>query len=762
MQKIFKLLVLSLLVFLCFNSFAQKKVIHTSELNTGFQVGYLPDVSGYILVDGEFINKLEKSFNPDPIEVYPNWPVNQTGSSNRGGIYCNLDDDPELEIVYYIGLKVYAWNIDGTAVTGWPASVSLYPDGAPAYGDIDGDGEGEVVVSGRNASGSVGSLYAFKKDGTSITGFPLPLAGGPTKTPVLADLDGDNVLEIIVEERDYPDGYVGAYYGDGTPFPGFPVALDYIPASAVAVGDINGDNIPEIVAESCYSVYAFDNAGNVLDGFPYTPGNDRVFSYSSPVLADLDGDGNREIIVGDHSLTAGNGAVHILKHDGTVFPGWPKYTGYWIYGPPSVGDIDGDGNLDIAVGDQVLSGSPADKVFVWDKDGNLLPGWPTPPMNAINVQILLVDLDGDGQIELMWDENTGDGNYIGYNHDGTPMEGWPLEVQESTFFMNPFATDINNDGILDLSGAGINVTSGNGYYYLWNVNEPYDETLSILPVLQYNVQHDGVYRDANVLNADFYASQVDICEGLTVQFSDQSTGNITSWEWTFEGGDPETSSGQNPMVLYENSGEFDVSLTISDGTNFNTTNKSNYIRVDYPVVVPTQPDGPTDVVTSQTPFTFYETSSENAEEYIWELSPNDVGVLIETDTLNQIKVFWSQANSYSAELRVKGVNACGESEFSEPLVIYVNWNTAISQQEENTVEVYPNPFSEKFFVKVGKPVETIQILITNGWGEIFLNRTMKTTVSSLLEIDLQNLSTGVYYGIFKMNEEIHMIKLIKL
>ena len=139
--------------------------------------------------------------------------------------------------------------------------------------------------------------------------------------------------------------------------------LDYIPGSAVAVGDITGDNIPEIVAESYYSIYAFDVNGNVLEGFPFTPGNERVFSYSTPVLADLDGDGKREIIAGDHSLAAGNGAVHILKWDGSVFPGWPKYTGYWIYGPPAVGDIDGDGSLDIAIGDQVLSGSPVSKVF---------------------------------------------------------------------------------------------------------------------------------------------------------------------------------------------------------------------------------------------------------------------------------------------------------------------------------------------------------------------------------------------------------------
>jgi PKD repeat protein len=760
MQKLLSISVCCILIFWASYSFAQKKVIHITELNTEIPLQFLPDVEGYVLVDQEILNPTDFKLNPDPIEVYPNWPINQNGASNRGGIYCNLDDDPDLEIVYNIGQKVYAWKIDGSLVPGWPVTVTLFPDGAPAFGDIDGDGEGEIVVSCRNpGTGNNGSLSAFEKDGTLISGFPVTLTGGATKTPVLADLNGDNVMEIIIEERSYPDGYVGVYYGDGTTYPGFPVMLDYIPGSAVAVGDITGDNIPEIVAESYYSIIAYDNEGNLVPGFPFTPGNQRVFSYSTPVLADLDNDGKREIIAGDHSLT-GNGAIHVLRYDGTVFPGWPKYTSYWIYGPPAVGDIDGDGNLDIAVGDQVLSGTPSDRVYVWDKDGNPLAGWPTSPMNAINNQILLVDLDGDGQIELMWDENTGNGNYIGYNHDGTPMDGWPLEVMESSFFMNPFATDINNDGILDLSGAGINISTGSGYYYLWNVNETYDENLAILPVLQYNVRHDGVYRDANVLNADFFASQIDICEGETVQFTDQSSGSIESWEWTFQGGEPETSTEQNPEVLYENSGEYDVSLTVSDGTNIHTTTKTAYIKVDYEVVVPDQPDGPTDIVTSQSPYTFYETNSENAEAYIWELIPDTVGVLIETDTINQIKIYWSQANSYSAELRVKGENACGESEFSEPLVIYVNWNTGVTSNKETVIEIYPNPSKGNLFVNLNEISGQTEIQILNPKGEILEKKSLIISDSKALEFDLSDLPDGIYLLRINSNEKNIVKKLL--
>ena len=494
---------LSIIIALTANTgFSQKKVMNISDVPNYLQQKVQPDVDGKILVDETFFETLNGPTSKDGIEVYPNWPNTLVGDTQRGGIYCNLDEDPELEIVYCVGTKVYAWNIDGTVVGGFPVTVLLNPNGAPAFGDVDGDSEGEIVVSTASAGTmNQGKLYVIKKNGTIATGFPINLNGGATKTPVLADLDGDDILEIIIEERNYPNGYVGVYKGNGTAFPGWPQTMDYIPASSVAVGDITGDNIPEIVAESYYSVIAYDVSGNVLEGFPFTPGNDRVFSYSSPVLADLDGDGNREIIVGDHSLSAGNGAVHVIKYDGTPFPGWPKYVGQWIYGPPSVGDIDGNGELDVAVGDQVLSGVPSDKVYVWDKNGTALPGWPTASIWAINNQIILADLDGDNQVELMWDDNTSAGIYLGYNHDGTPMDGWPITVLGSTFFNNPFVTDINNDGITDISGAGKDIGGSNSYFYLWNANQPYHPELNILPILQYNVRHDGTYVDASVLNA---------------------------------------------------------------------------------------------------------------------------------------------------------------------------------------------------------------------------------------------------------------------
>lgn len=744
-KKLLFLLVSSI----CFNaSFSQVKTVDYSTINKTTQFQFLPDVNGKVLISENIFDNGKIVSDLDIIELYPNWPLQYTGSSQQGGIYCNMDSDDDLEIVYNVTQQVYAWNIDGSVVEGWPVTVQLYPDGAPAFGDIDGDGIGEIVVSTRQAgTGNTGRLHAFNLDGSAVDGFPVVLTGGTTKTPVLADLNGDDILEIIIEERAYPDGYVGVYQGNGNAYPGFPVLLDYIPASAVAVGDITGDNIPEIIAESYYSIYAFDINGNILEGFPFTPGADRVFSYSSPVLADLDGDGKREIIAGDHDLTAGNGAVHILKYDGSIFPGWPKFTNYWVYGSPAVADIDGDGSLDIAVGDQVLSGSAVSKVFVWDKEGNPLPGWPSDPVWAVNNQIIIADLDGDGFVELMWDDNTNAGVYIGYNHDGTPMADWPLSVTGSTFFMNPFVADINNDGMLDISGASSDLTGGDLYFYLWNANVPVNEDLAMLPILQYNVQHTGVYMDATSLIADFTASPLVICEQEEVQFTDLSNGNVVSWEWTFIGGYPESSVEQNPIIWYGDAGEYDVTLTISDGSNTQSTTKTAYIKVATNPIIPDQPIGPTDVITLQTPFTIYETTSANASNYSWQLEPENLGSIVAGDTLTQAKVYWEESNSYVAQLSVKSENVCGESEYSEVLDIYVNWNTDISESLiDKPFIVLPNPNNGQFALQFNNSLEVVQISLINSAGIKIYQHNMKISGERrVMEFDQNNLKSGVYF-----------------
>ncbi len=79
------------------------------------------------------------------------------------------------------------------------------------------------------------------------------------------------------------------------------------------------------------------------------------------------------------------------------------------------------------------------------------------------------------------------------------------------------------------------------------------------------------------LNASFTATSNTPCVGIPVQFSDLSTGSPTSYSWSFPGGTPASSTLQNPIVTYNTSGSFPVTLTIFSSAGSSMVTKNNYI-----------------------------------------------------------------------------------------------------------------------------------------------------------------------------------------
>jgi len=89
-----------------------------------------------------------------------------------------------------------------------------------------------------------------------------------------------------------------------------------------------------------------------------------------------------------------------------------------------------------------------------------------------------------------------------------------------------------------------------------------------------------LYFDPNTLMANFTADNTSIVYGNVVNFTDISYGSVTSWYWTFQGGNPATYSGQTPPpIQYDVIGTYDVTLTVCDATDCDTITKTDYINV---------------------------------------------------------------------------------------------------------------------------------------------------------------------------------------
>ena len=83
-----------------------------------------------------------------------------------------------------------------------------------------------------------------------------------------------------------------------------------------------------------------------------------------------------------------------------------------------------------------------------------------------------------------------------------------------------------------------------------------------------------------IITADFTANQLVVEEGGSIDFTDLSTGDPTSWTWTFQGGEPASSTEQNPTVSYSVAGTYEVSLAVTNGNAEDTATKTGYISVD--------------------------------------------------------------------------------------------------------------------------------------------------------------------------------------
>lgn len=397
---------------------------------------------------------------PKTMGVHPNF-------SPSGCALADVDADTDLEIlVGSTDESFHVWDYKGDELPGWPKTGLGLIQTEAAVGDIDGDGDAEIVVPNRS-----GYLYVWNHDATDLPGWPQPV--GETsglKAAVLFDLDRDGVLEVILGQRLWPDGRVMVFRANGTLFPGWPQSLDYMCVATPSVADVDGDSVYEICAVSYYSIYLWDQDGNLEPGWPilnYYGGA----SYAQPTLCDLDGDGDLEILV--MYYTGGQDWVSVFHHDGTVLSGWPQtYPGPQGYVCPVTGDIDGDEDFEIFGGGHVLGGPD---FSCRHHNGAQVSGWPVI-VGMAECSPVIFDVDGDGDREIVVGSNMNPGQLHAFHGDGSVVAGWPISMNAAAGVNSPAVGDVDLDGDLEIALVNVDGTVNlwtsdsapyRGYYTEW-------------------------------------------------------------------------------------------------------------------------------------------------------------------------------------------------------------------------------------------------------------------------------------------------------
>jgi len=391
---------------------------------------------------------------------YPGWPVEiiDFGGENFYGspLATHLDYDGMKEIIVAgPDNNIRIFEETGTAYPGSPFALSGDIKTHLAMGPIRGTWDDMVVVT------VDGEVYVMDFFGNIADSFPVDIGAAPGPAgPVLWDFDDDSESEIVIHAGEN----LHVLNSDGTEMSGFPVAVssEYGPAASPAVGDIDSDGSVEIFAVGYTKIYGFTSSGSGILGFPIELDDDYAFSYSSPILADFDNDGNLEIACGYHSIAGSNsGYIGLWDHEGEMIDLWPiNLSGYgsWVYSSPAAGDIDGDRLPEI-----ICAGMNG-KGYVLNHDGSALDPWSVAlGIGAMESSPLICDIAGDAGPDILFLGNDTSGSITSLNATGSVLDSFPLTGGSRWKLSTALITDIETDGYPEICAL-----DSAGYLHIWS------------------------------------------------------------------------------------------------------------------------------------------------------------------------------------------------------------------------------------------------------------------------------------------------------
>ena len=348
---------------------------------------------------------------------------------------ADLDGDGLAEIIVSGRDGTYAFRHDGQVLWSNPGVVSYFASqelawGGPSVGNLDLDPEPEIVISSINDA-----LYVLDHEGNVV--FTDPFGSDFPTVPVLADITGDGVLDIVVAEEwtlkviDLFNGGVLAWSHDmPDPIPALGGSGSF---GSPAVADLDADGRPEIIINWGHVIEALQDDGALL--WRYESGRTELYRPSPITVADVTGDGQPNLVTAsaiNQGFTVSNHLLMVLDAAGSLV--WEQNVADNSASASGVSaqDLTGNGAWEI-----IWNGATDGFLIINGPDGRRLYNEPYTGSGTVLDYPTLADVDGDGEAEII---TAGSNGLFVIGHPGRWVDSRPVWNQH-TYHIN----NINND-----------------------------------------------------------------------------------------------------------------------------------------------------------------------------------------------------------------------------------------------------------------------------------------------------------------------------
>jgi hypothetical protein len=373
--------------------------------------------------------------------ILQGWPIQLYGIQGASLTFADIDVSTNNEEIIggLWGDKIYVWHDNGTLMDGWPRNIYA-SRASTTVNDIDCDGDLEIILP-TTAGG--GLIYAFHHNGNMVDGWPVYVGSPVRRAVATADIDKDVFPEILFGDQ---NGYIYALNHDGSTVDGWPQQThDFIKSSPI-IADIEGDGDLEIISCSGFTqkriISVWHHDGTMVDGWPQENG----LPFVQPSVGDIDNDGDLEILAGGAIPNTPYARFFVWHHDGTMVDGWPikflwdgSQNVDYIFAQPVIGDIDGDTDVEIIVG------SYNNKLYAWHHNATNVTGWPKIIGDSVDSTAAIADIDNDKLVEIIVAGD--DGKIYVWDVDGiynsSQME-WPM-FQHDTHHTGCYSRETGNN-----------------------------------------------------------------------------------------------------------------------------------------------------------------------------------------------------------------------------------------------------------------------------------------------------------------------------